>query len=116
MQSGTESKDKVPDKIEMAKRMKESESGSRDTLVLQFETAVDVLSDKRKELMNTIENQEVNSITELAELVDRDKSRVSKDLKKLYKADIIEFDENKGSKVPKFKHEVIEFEPVVLGE
>ena len=87
-----------------------------DTLVLRFETAEEVLTPKRKELINTIKNEEVSSVTELSELVGRDKSRVSKDLKELYETDIIEFEEVNGGKSPELKHDIIDIEPIVLGE
>ena len=102
----------TPEKIRIAK----DRADSNDTLVLRFETAEEVLTPKRKELINTIKNEEVQSVTQLSELVNRDKSRVSKDLKKLYENDIIEFDELDGGKSPRLKHDVIDIEPIVLGE
>jgi predicted transcriptional regulator len=87
-----------------------------DTLVLRFETVEEVLTPRRKELINTIKNEEVSSVTELSELVGRDKSRVSKDLKELYETDIIEFEEVNGGKSPELKHDIIDIEPIVLGE
>lgn len=102
----------TPEKIRIAK----DRADSSDTLVLRFETAEEVLTPKRKELINTIKNEEVKSVTQLSELVDRDKSRISKDLKELYETDIIEFNDVNGKKSPKLKHDIIDIEPIVLGD
>lgn len=102
----------IPNKLQVAKDKKES--GYSDTLVLRFETAEEVLTPKRREIINTIGNNEIESVTHLSELVDRDLGRVSKDLKELYETDIIDLEEENGSKVPKLKHEIVDIEPIVF--
>ena len=104
--------EKVSGRLDVA-RSKE-EDGEKDVLVLRFETAEEVLTPKRRELISSLQNNDIGSVTELSELVDRDLGRVSKDLKKLYEADVIEFRKDGNSKVPEIKHDRIDFEPIML--
>ena len=104
--------EKVSGRLDVA-RSKE-EDGEKDVLVLRFETAEEVLTPKRRELISSLQNNDIGSVTELSELVDRDLGRVSKDLKKLYEADVIEFRKDGNSKVPEIKHDTIDFEPIML--
>ena len=104
--------EEVSGRLDVAKS--KEEDGESDILVLRFETAEEVLTPKRREILSTLKNNEIGSVTELSELVDRDLGRVSKDLKKLYEADVIEFSKDGGSKIPEIKHDTIDFEPIIL--
>lgn len=102
----------VSGRLDVAKS--KEEDGESDVLVLRFETAEEILTPKRREILSSLQNNEIGSVTELSELVDRDLGRVSKDLKKLYEADVIEFRKEGSSKVPEIKHDTIDFEPMIL--
>lgn len=89
--------------------------GFEDVLVLSGKTAQEIQTEKRKEIIQTVKENQPRSITQIADTLDRDKSRVSKDIKKLVEADIIELKKGKGrSKQPALKHDTILTEPIVL--
>jgi len=103
----------VPKKLKLAQDL--AEQGYDDVLVLTRESANKVLTEKRTELLNVIENEDVESVRELARKVDRDPSRVSKDLKILSESNLVTFNDGKGDrKVPEMRHENVFIEPVVM--
>ena len=91
-----------------------SERGYDDALILKRDTAEKVTTEKRMKLLEEITEGEIKSVRDLARKVDRDPGIVSKDLKILYEAEVIEFEERKGSKIPQIKHENIFPEPIAL--
>ena len=91
-----------------------SEADLSDVLTLRRDTAENVLTEKRVELLRTIERQDVSSIRDLARQVDRDVSIVSRDLDVLFEADVIEFEQDGRAKRPKLAHENIFVKPVVF--
>lgn len=91
-----------------------SEADLSDVLTLRRDTAENVLTEKRVELLRTIERQDVSSIRDLARQVDRDVSIVSRDLDLLFEADVIEFERDGNAKRPKLAHENVFVTPVVF--
>lgn len=91
-----------------------SEKGYDDVLILKRDTAEKVTTEKRMKLLEEIRNSEIESVRDLARKVNRDPSIVSKDLKILYQAEVIEFEKQKGSKIPRIKHKNIFPEPIAL--
>ena len=99
-------------RVEYLRRL--SEAGFDDVLVLRRETAEEVLTEKRMELVAEIANDDVPSMRELARRVDRDISIVSRDLDVLFEAGVIDFEQEGRSKRPVLAHENVMVEPVVF--
>lgn len=91
--------------------------GYADVLVLRRENGRDTLTESRLELVGYLERHgdDVESVSDLARRLDRDKGAVSKDLRRLAELDIVEYEgEGDGeAKRPVLKHEYVVIEPVV---
>lgn len=97
--------------IDYLKRL--TESGFDDVHLLQRITAERVLTEKRIELLRAVEREEFESVRELSRIVERDIKRVSKDLKVLYEAEIINYEQNGRAKRPVLAHNNVFVQPVV---
>jgi len=91
--------------------------GYTDLLVVRRESGRDLLTDGRLELIQHLDQHSstVNSVSDLARQLDRDKGAVSKDCNRLAELDVIEY-EGSGdgtAKRPRLKHEHVVIEPVV---
>lgn len=86
---------------------------SPDFLVIDFETAKSVLTDRRMELLETIRDEEVESVTDLAEQLGRDKAAVSRDLDVLCQNDMIVYERDGSRKIPRLKHETVVVKPLL---
>lgn len=93
-----------------------TESDIEDVLILRRDTVRKVFTPKRREILETVRNDEIDSIRDLARKLDREVSAVHGDLEVLYEADIITFEEESGSKIPQLKHSNIIPEPLVYRE
>ena len=82
-------------------------------LVIDLETAKSVLTERRMELLETIRDEEIESVTDLAESLDRDKAAVSRDLDLLFEQDMIIYERDGSRKIPKLKHEAVVVEPLL---
>lgn len=89
-----------------------AKQGMEDVFVLDRESAQEVLTEKRTEILDTLKSKEVESVRHLAEILDRDKSVVSQDLQVLAKNDLVEYEKDGRRKVPKVKHENVVIAPV----
>lgn len=91
--------------------------GYTDVLVLRRENGRDVLTESRLELVDYLDRHggEVESVSDLARKLDRDKGAVSKDLRRLAELDIVEYegDGDGEAKRPVLKHEHVVIEPVI---
>lgn len=91
--------------------------GYTDVLVLRRENGRDVLTESRLELVGHLERHgdEVDSVSDLARRLDRDKGAVSKDLRRLAELDVVAYEgEGDGeAKRPVLKHDHVVIEPVV---
>ena len=97
-------------KAEFALRL--AEAGYDDFLILDKKEAEDILTPKRQELLELIDDEKPESITELAQLAERDVSIVHRDLDLLFKYSLLEYDEEDGKKRPKLKHSHVFVEPI----
>lgn len=97
--------------IQYLKRL--TEAGFDDIQLLQRTTAEQVLTEKRIELLRAVEREDVESVRELSRVVERDVGRVSDDLNVLYKAEIIEYEQNGRAKRPVLAHENVFVQPIV---
>ena len=91
--------------------------GYTDVLVLRRENGRDILTESRLTLVQYLDQhgERVESVSDLARQLDRDKGAVSKDLRRLSELDVIEY-EGAGdgeAKRPVLKHEHVVIEPVV---
>ena len=86
------------------------EETEKKSVILKFSQAQKLLTEKRRELLQTLSEKEFNSITELSKELGRDKKNTSKDIKKLYQTGIIDLKNQGRSKKPVFEFEKIEIE------
>lgn len=91
-----------------------AEAGIDDTLILKRETAEQVITEKRMELIEELATDEVESVRDIARRVDRDVSIVSRDLDILFEAGVIDFEEDGRAKRPVLTHENILVQPLVF--
>ena len=86
---------------------------SPNFLVIDLDIAKKVLTDRRMELLETIRDEEVKSVTHLAERLGRDKAAVSRDLDLLFEQDMIVYERDGSRKIPQLKHETVVVEPLL---
>jgi predicted transcriptional regulator len=98
-------------KTEFARRL--ATAGYEDFLVLERDTADRVLTDGRLALVDTIEEESPDSITELASALDRDVGAVHRDLDLLVEHGVVTYEADGGRKAPRLKHAHVFVEPVV---
>jgi predicted transcriptional regulator len=91
--------------------------GYTDVLVLRRENGRDILTEGRLKLIGYLDRHgdEIESVSDLARSLDRDKGAVSKDLHRLAELDIVEYegDGDGEAKRPVLKHDHVVIEPVV---
>lgn len=94
-----------------------NERGYTDVLVLRRETGPEVLTDRRRAILQYLDRygEEVESVSDLARRLARDKGAVSRDLHRLAELDVIEYEggDDGESKRPILKHDHVVIEPVV---
>lgn len=86
------------------------EETEKKSVVLKFSQAQNLLTEKRRELLQTLSEKEFDSITELSRELGRDKKNVSQDIKKLYENGIVDLEDQGRSKKPVFNFDKIEIE------
>jgi len=89
-----------------------AKQGMEDVFVLDRESAREVLTEKRTEILDELKSDDVESVRHLAEMLDRDKSVVSQDLQVLARNDLVEYEKEGRRKVPEVKHENVVVAPV----
>ncbi|ESP88010.1 HVO_A0114 family putative DNA-binding protein [Candidatus Halobonum tyrrellensis] len=97
-------------KAEFARRL--ARAGYEDFLILDREQAVEVLTDRREQLVDAIRREDPESITALAAAVDRDVAAVHRDLELLVEHSVVEYETDGARKAPRLKHERVFVEPV----
>lgn len=93
-----------------------TKSGVEDVLLLKKDTFREVNTPKRSEIIDVIREEKISSIRDLSRKLDRKVSAVHKDLEVLYENNVIDFREEKGSKIPEIKHQNILPEPLVYSD
>lgn len=103
----------APRKAEFVKRL--TRAGYEDFLVLERDTAEQALTHRRLELLDTLSGSEgnVDSITDLAERLNRDVAAVHRDIDTLFEFGPITYQSDGGRKRPQLKHEHVFVEPVM---
>ena len=87
--------------------------GMTGVQVISWESAQTALTPKRREIIETLRAEDVDSVRALARLLDRDKSPVSQDLSKLAELGIVRYEERGSAKSPQLTQEHVVVEPVV---
>lgn len=90
-----------------------AETGLSDFIVIDTDTAESILTDRRVELLETIREGSIESVTELAETLGRDPAAVSRDLDLLFEHDLITYEQDGSRKIPVLKHESVLVEPIL---
>jgi len=90
-----------------------TQHGFPDTLVLARERAEDVFHERRLEVVDYLATHEPASVRALASELGYDKGVVSRDLKRLARLDVIEYEDDGRSKAPRLKHRHVAVEPIV---
>lgn len=88
-------------------------NGFDDVLVLSRERAEDVFHERRLEILDALRSAEPESVRELAGTLGYDKGVVSRDLRRLARIDVIEYEDRGRSKAPRLAHRHVVVEPVV---
>jgi DNA-binding MarR family transcriptional regulator len=87
-------------------------AGYRDVYVLAREDARQVLDEHRGAILDYLRDNEVGSVSELADALDRDTGNVSRDLQVLADYGIVNMTANGRAKVPELVHELVVVEPL----
>jgi predicted transcriptional regulator len=103
--------DRVDRRSEMARAL--ARGGMEDVQVLSLETAQEVLTPKRYEIVDLLSREDVDSVRALARRLDRDKAQVSRDLQALAEHSIVTYDTDGRSKSPRLVQEHIVVEPLI---
>ena len=90
-----------------------AEAGLDDVYVLDHESAAEVLTPKRRQLLERIAAGDIHSVRSLADDIGRDKGAVSRDLEVLARHDLVAFTEEGTRKIPRNKHETVVVEPIL---
>lgn len=90
-----------------------AEAGLSNFLVLDKETVDDVLTDRRLELLEYLRDNDVESVTGLAEALDRDKAAVSRDLDVLWEHSLVDYERDGRRKRPVLWHDMVVIEPIL---
>lgn len=90
-----------------------AEAGLSDFIVISRETAESVLTARRLELLEQLRDADHASVTELAEVLGRDKAAVSRDLDLLFEHSLVDYERNGRRKRPVLAHETVLVEPVL---
>lgn len=90
-----------------------AKEGFEDVYVLDADSAAEVLTLKRRAVLDRLSGDEIRSVRSLAEDLGRDKGAVSRDLELLASHDLVTFEYEGKRKVPKKKHETVVIEPIV---
>jgi predicted transcriptional regulator len=90
-----------------------AENGFNNIVVLRQDVGKQMLTEKRRELIDYLKETNPDSVRALARALDRDKSGVSRDLTLLAEHQIVEFEENGAAKVPRLATDNVIIEPIV---
>jgi len=98
-------------RAEMARAL--ARGGMEGVHVISLEQADEVLTPRRKEILEVLSKDEYESVRGLARELGRDKGQVSRDLGLLAEHGIVTFDTDGRSKSPRLGQEHVVVEPVV---
>lgn len=102
--------DRAARRAKMARAL--ARGGMDGVQILSFESAEKVLTPKRRELIEALRTEEIESVRHLARQVDRDKGQVSRDLSVLAEHGVVRYEDIGRAKRPYLVQEHITVEPV----
>jgi predicted transcriptional regulator len=108
--SGLNNSERRERRAEMARSL--ARGGMEGVQVLSFESAERVLTEKRREIIDALRTEDVESVRQLAELLDRDKAQVSRDLGVLAEHGVVQYEKDGRAKRPYLVQEHIVVEPL----
>lgn len=111
LQLASSDADRVDRRSELARAL--ARGGMEGTHVISIETAQKILSPKRMEIVQLLQEEEVESVRGIARRLDRDKGQVSRDLGDLAEHGIIEYQTDGRAKIPRLAQEHLVIEPLV---
>lgn len=106
-----DSDSRVARRKQMARAL--ARGGMTGVQVLSHESAERVLTGKRREIIDVLADEDVESVRGLARRLGRDKGQVSRDLAVLAEHGVVDFDESGRAKRPYLQHDHVVVEPVV---
>lgn len=80
------------------------EEGYEDVLVIDTRSAGLALTPRRREILERLQEERRESVSDLANVLDRDIAAVSRDLSHLSKYDLVKFEREEGEKIPIARH------------
>lgn len=89
-----------------------AKGGMTGVQVISHESAERVLTEKRRELIDVLRREEVESVRDLARRVERDKAQVSRDLGVLAEHAVVGFEETGRVKRPYLQSDHLVVEPI----
>lgn len=103
-----------PERIERRAQMARAlaKGGMDGVHVLSHESAERVLTEKRRELIDVLRHEEVESVRDLARRVERDKGQVSRDLATLAEHAVVGFETTGRAKRPYLQSDHLVVEPI----
>lgn len=107
----SEAADRTELRGELARSL--ARGGMSGVQVISWETAQEVLTPKRREVVGVLGRMSPSSVRELSRELDRDKAQVSRDLAALAEHGIIRYEEDGRVKKPRLTQEHLVVEPVV---
>ena len=111
MKSRERQEERIERRSEMARAL--ARGGIEGVAILSLEEAEDVLTEKRREILEFLSADEFESVRGLAGELDRDPGDVSRDLTLLAEHGVVTYDESGVSKSPRLVQERVVVEPVI---
>jgi predicted transcriptional regulator len=112
---GTERGEREDNAAELQRYMVEtSRAGYDDVLYTDADAARRILTEKRIQIIETLTEEEVESIRDLARRLDRHVSTVKEDLDVLSQEQVVEYEQQGQRKVPTLKHPNVIVKPILL--
>lgn len=109
--SFTAEADRAEIRAKMARAL--AKAGMEGVNVITQRTAEQVLTQRRREILRTIRDEQPESVRALARTLDRDKGAVSRDLATLCEAGVVTYEPNGRAKRPVLAQEHLVVEPIV---
>ena len=103
-------RDRTALRAEMARAL--ARGGMEGVQVISLEQAEEVLTPKRREIIDRLREDDYDSVRALARALDRDKGHVSRDLGVLSEHAIIAYETDGRSKSPRLTQEHLVVEPI----
>lgn len=103
-------RDRTALRAEMARAL--ARGGMEEVQVISLEQAEEVLTPKRREIINQLRENDYDSVRALARALNRDKGHVSRDLGVLSEHAIVTYETDGRSKSPRLTQKYLVAEPI----